>query len=247
MSEPLYMVQLELGQSALVRFLAWQGLNSALDEDLGYGVHAWLKATFGELAPKPFRVFQQPTSSEKIRLLGYGSAGQDELLSYASTFAEPVARAVSDLQKDMAVAPMPVAEKWRLGQTLAFEILLCPVSRKSRNGREQDVFLCRVESAGQSNELEREPVYIDWLQARLGSAARLDGVRLREFRLVHQLRQGTRKADSERSKITLTRPRALVDGRLTVANADALHSLLACGVGRHRAFGYGMLLLRPIK
>jgi CRISPR system Cascade subunit CasE len=37
----------------------------------------------------------------------------------------------------------------------------------------------------------------------------------------------------------------LLRGELTVADPDAFSALLARGVGRHRAFGYGMLLLRP--
>jgi CRISPR system Cascade subunit CasE len=35
------------------------------------------------------------------------------------------------------------------------------------------------------------------------------------------------------------------EGELQVADAAAFAALLARGVGRHRAFGFGMLLLRP--
>ncbi|WP_083761830.1 type I-E CRISPR-associated protein Cas6/Cse3/CasE [Alkalilimnicola ehrlichii MLHE-1] len=46
-------------------------------------------------------------------------------------------------------------------------------------------------------------------------------------------------------KTRLVRPDALVTGRLTVRDPDTFATLVARGVGRHRAFGFGMLLLRP--
>ena len=38
-----------------------------------------------------------------------------------------------------------------------------------------------------------------------------------------------------------------VEGTLTVGDPDAFSRLLARGIGRHRAFGFGMLLLRPAR
>jgi len=107
MSGPLYMIQLPLGPAAFVRFLAAQGLNTNSDEDLGYGTHAWLRATFGEIAPKPFRLFVSPHGQAPAKLLGYTRAGRESLLEYARTFAEPAARAVCDLEKELAAAALP--------------------------------------------------------------------------------------------------------------------------------------------
>ena len=36
-----------------------------------------------------------------------------------------------------------------------------------------------------------------------------------------------------------------MQGVLTITDGGAFASLLARGVGRHRAYGYGMMLLRP--
>jgi CRISPR system Cascade subunit CasE len=38
-----------------------------------------------------------------------------------------------------------------------------------------------------------------------------------------------------------------VHGELTINDADAFARLLAGGVGRHAAYGFGMLLLRPAR
>jgi CRISPR system Cascade subunit CasE len=40
-------------------------------------------------------------------------------------------------------------------------------------------------------------------------------------------------------------PDAVVHGTLTITDPTAFAALLARGVGRHRSYGYGMLLLRP--
>jgi CRISPR system Cascade subunit CasE len=42
-------------------------------------------------------------------------------------------------------------------------------------------------------------------------------------------------------------PDATIHGELTVTNSEAFGRLLATGVGRHSAYGYGMLLLRPVE
>jgi hypothetical protein len=46
------------------RFLRWAESYRLLgvhDDDLGYALHALLKANFGDLAPKPFAVRRPPT------------------------------------------------------------------------------------------------------------------------------------------------------------------------------------------
>ena len=245
MNGPLRMVQLQLSEAAFVRFLAAQGLNSNLDEDLGYGAHAWLRATFGKLAPQPFRLFPSGRGGGFAKLLGYSWTDRSGLLQHARTFAEPAARSVCDLESELAVAAMPGPHEWRPGRQLGFEVLLSPVARRSRDGRERDVFLQRADVAGPAGGLDREAVYLAWLSERLAGTAQLKEAHLAEFRLVCQLRQGAHRPDGSRLRTRLLRPRVLVSGQLTVTDAEAFADLLAHGGGRHRAFGYGMLLLRP--
>jgi CRISPR system Cascade subunit CasE len=42
-------------------------------------------------------------------------------------------------------------------------------------------------------------------------------------------------------------PDAVLAGQLRVTSPDAFAQLLANGLGRHRAFGFGLLLLRPAR
>jgi CRISPR system Cascade subunit CasE len=46
-------------------------------------------------------------------------------------------------------------------------------------------------------------------------------------------------------KLVKGRPAVTFEGTLTVTDGEQFEALLARGVGRHRAFGFGMLLLRP--
>jgi CRISPR system Cascade subunit CasE len=242
----LNMVQMHPDPAALVRFLATQGLNRDADSDLGYGVHAWLAATFGDLAPKPFRFHLDPDNCKPPKLLAYSPHGRERLLDQALTFAEPAARAVCPLEQDLAVAELPGPERWSPGRRVGFEVLACPVARRSRDGVERDAFLDRADRAPPDAGLNRALVYRDWLAARLDGVAELESAALAGFHLVTQWRQGQRAGRWPRGAARLTRPVALLRGVLRVSNGAAFHTLLGHGIGRHRAFGYGMLLLRPV-
>ena len=141
------------------------------------------------------------------------------------------------------------AANWRSGQRLGFDVRLRTVVRVSsslagrtadgqevsfRKGAEVDAFLA---VALRDQSVTRERAYLDWLAARLAPAAQLDfyASRLARFQRVRVQRNGRR----------VEGPDAVVHGNLTISDASAFAGLLARGVGRHRAYGYGMLLLRP--
>ena len=143
---------------------------------------------------------------------------------------------------------------WRLGQQLGFDLRVRPVRRLRRDldtpsggvgkGAEIDAFLLEAlrrypsESGAMVEENRtREAVYFDWLAERLTPAATLDRStsRLVRFCRVRVARGGSGPEG----------PDATVHGTMTVTDPAAFAQLLAHGVGRHRAYGYGMLLLRP--
>jgi CRISPR system Cascade subunit CasE len=246
MSDGLFMVQLRLNAERLIRFAQDQGINQARDEDLGYCIHAWLAATFGPLAPKPFRLLDPSIAWRKnrpLQWLGYSAHDGAALREQAETFAAPLALAVCDPADLAGAKRMPPA--WTAGWRFGFEVLACPVSR--REDEEKDVFLRQVEAMGETDSpLDRTAVYSAWLARQLDRAAALESVWLEGFRLVRLLRRSQETADqARRFGRRLVHPQALLRGELTVRDGAAFAGLLARGVGRHRAFGYGMLLLRP--
>jgi CRISPR system Cascade subunit CasE len=105
--------------------------------------------------------------------------------------------------------------------------------------RELDAFVHATLAAPRDTRLEREDVYRRWLQQQMkrDGACTVGDVRLVEFRLETMRRRGVAR---------LVRPNVVLEGTLSITDPVGFRRLLARGVGRHRAFGFGMLLLRPL-
>ncbi|OUE43185.1 hypothetical protein BZY95_08375 [Billgrantia desiderata SP1] len=237
----MHMIDLRLRPDQLVRHAQAHGHNHARDEDLGYALHGWLADALGELAPRAFRPLEQRDGT--LRLLGYGPADADALRERAWQFATPLAASVCDW--DSAASKSMGNIVWRPGQTLGFEVRACPVVRGKLG--ERDAFLAQLPEGGAPAAAGRAEVYRDWLSGRLNGSASLEATafRLKAFRLASTWRQGRLAGESGRRGRRVMRPDALLSGQLTVQDGDAFRSLLQRGVGRHRAFGFGMLLLSP--
>ena len=77
-------------------------------------------------------------------------------------------------------------------------------------------------------------------------AVELLGLGLVRYQRLDVLRR-TQRTEPEvaRSSRVVSGPDVVLGGQLRVIRPDAFARLVARGVGRHRAFGYGMLLLHP--
>jgi len=219
--------------------------------DDGYLWHALLKAAFGDLAPKPFRLIEPQRG--RPYLLGYHAADKLALLSHAETFAEPDALEAIGLSS-LAVKAMPT--EFASGTRLGFETRVRPVVRTTRNdpiapGREVDVFLATAKSRP-DEKLDRGTIYADWLARALakgGAELAPRTMRLVAVRRTRLLRRGAPNAEGQRHLTQTGKkgggPDLVIAGELNVSDPAAFRAFLARGVGRHRAFGFGMLLLRP--
>jgi CRISPR system Cascade subunit CasE len=243
LEQDLYLVRLELDAARL--FQRVRGLPPR-QLDTGYLVHGHLAGLFGELGPRPFRILEG--RGRRVQVWGYAACGRQALLDHAQAYADPLVFASCDWDR-FETKPVP-AGRWLPGRRAGFEVRICPVVRTSREGahgrkpREVDLFLSRSWAAGSPDiSVDREGVYRDWLAERLAQGgAKLLEARMQRFRRVRLLR---RKQDAERTATILERPDATFEGTLEVTDGAAFAALLARGVGRHRAFGFGMLLLRP--
>lgn len=236
----MHMIDLTLSMPQLITHAESQGRNHNRDEDLGYALHGWLTEVLGNKAPKPFRLMDQ--RDERLRVLGYAGEDFESLRHHIEQFASPVAARVVDwprcASKDMS------GIVWQTGQKLGFEVRLCPVVRGKAG--ERDAFLASLPEGQAPAEQGRADVYHDWLVKRLNEAVELDSLSfaLKSFRLTSVWRQG-RKAGGVRPGRQMSRPDALVTGQFTIRDPDLFPDLLSSGIGRHKAFGYGMLLIRP--
>lgn len=239
---PLFMLRAEFNQLELMRFADRTGLNLRV-ADGGYILHSVLGALFGDAAPRPFLV--RDNGARRLTLLGYASSSHRELSDYARALADPLAVASVDLDS-ICSKPMPSA--WRAGALYRFETRVCPVVRISGRSagekpREVDVFLHRCLRDGPDTIVDREAVYREWLAREL---ARGGAARMREARVVRFQRQRLARRDRSGSDPRLERcerPDVALAGVLEVASPQAFATLLRRGLGRHRSFGFGMLLL----
>ncbi len=226
-------------------FRRWMGERRLQDPD--HAMHCLLTECFGEFAPKPFRLILPRDGSNGV-LYGYGRSEADALREMAAVCADPLQSRVIPAD---ALDSKPMPTSWRTDQRLGFEIRIRPVVRRSRNSsirpeKECDAFLWEalklpegeMERIGRS----RERVYADWLSGQMKSRGGASLEDLERVKLVSF--QRTRAYRKQRARYS-EGPDAVMRGELTITDSDAFAALLAGGIGRHRAYGFGMLLLRP--
>ena len=238
---PLYMIRAELDLAAFHRWAGGRRIFGGHVFDEGFAMHKLLVESFGDSAPKPFRIIA-PRGSTCGSLYGYSEADADALRDASDRYACPLQAKILPPER-IDAKRMPA--EWDAGRRLGFEILTRPVVRGGRvpggKPQERDAFIaalpqCKDECA----DLTREAAYADWLAARLErGGARLEEARLASFRRTRAVRRVGRAASEG--------PHAVMRGTLTITDAARFGGMLAGGVGRHKAYGYGMLLLRPAR
>lgn len=244
MSGAMYMARIPFRGERLFAFAKRRGLKT-WELDQGYAVHCALTELFGDDAPQPFAL--EPATGPIQPVLGYGPADAQRLREGAQLKADPWLWEHLVDWDNLAAKPMPAA--WREGQRVDFTVRATPIARASkghakvREGAEVDVFLLRC-WAREGETVEREAVYAEWFHAQLArhGGARADALSVRSF----QIDRLSRRHHAEDQRKTVPgRPDVTFAGTLTVTDPTAFAALLARGIGRHRAFGFGMLLLRP--
>ena len=253
-TENLHMIRAEID---VRRFQRWMG--SRRMEDPDHAMHCLLTECFGEFAPKPFRVIL-PRGKPTGVLYGYGDADANDLRDQAATFADPLQASI--LPPD-TLDSKPMPGNWQSGRRLGFEIRIRPVVRLERDpskvaagvqrnlkdvlrpGSECDAFLYEALQYPEKGTMQRtrEDVYAEWLARQLdrrgGASLNVASTSLVSF----QRTRAIRKLHARHSE----GPDAVMRGNVIVTDSSAFTHLLSRGIGRHRAYGYGMLLLRPAR
>ncbi|MDR5857055.1 type I-E CRISPR-associated protein Cas6/Cse3/CasE [Caballeronia sp. LZ062] len=238
------------------KFGLWASRHGVLPSggDLGYALHAALQAVFGPLAPKPFYY-----RDARAGLIAYSSHSADALREASALCAAPELADALGLDAGPRSAGLNIRAlptQWQAGRVLGFEVRVRPTRRREdgedgekKRVRERDAFLVACSQRPEDDDLRRELVYAEWLNEQFQStgAASLVEARMTRFQLTPVLRrtQAVSGDGTPRQSRFIDGPDAVFTGHLRVENADAFARLLARGVGRHRAFGFGMLVLRP--
>ncbi len=247
MTEPgnTFMARIPFRGARLFEFARRRGLPT-WELDLGYAVHCALRELFGDDAPQPFSLGDPTGAIQPV--LGYGPIDAQGLRAAAQLKADPWMWEHLVDWEHLAAKPMP--EAWKAGQVLDFTVRAMPIARAAQDhpnhkkGREVDVFLLACRAAEGQPQPDREAVYRDWFTAQLARHGGATLVRLHVERF--QLERPARRDHAKDVRKPLKgRPDVTFTGTLTVTDPAAFRALLARGIGRHRAFGFGMLLLRP--
>jgi CRISPR system Cascade subunit CasE len=242
----LHLLRFDPDMARVAGWLAAEGLTPRDNEDDGYGWHALLTAAFGrDDAPKPFRVFAR--RGRPAHLLAYAQADAPTLKARAIDFADPLVIDALGVQS-IASKQMP---DFSAGRRLGFSARLRPTVRTDRDGnrarsREIDVFVAAKLVATSGQTLDKINIYAEWARNQVdGAAAEVESLRVDGIESSDLVRRGRNPANGSRPFARVPGHTVTVVGTIRVADAASFAALLARGLGRHRAFGYGMVLLSP--
>ncbi len=271
MSEDLHIVRLVLDRRELIRVAARHRLPHRVDD--GYLLHAGLAQLFSrDSAPAkvPFTSFAVDDTNphaqadpDRVYVLAYSPVEEAALTAEMGSSRGAMVHAC-------ATRPVPAMAE---GTRALFRARVCPVVRTKHVGerplrmnnkgrtvsREVDAWLAERLASWQEEPprdeafpfdrrgrewLDRERVYAAWLGRELGrhhGGVLEAGTRMESFE-----REAVHRGDSPKveRRGTMQRPNAVLEGTLRVNQPEGFRVMLARGIGRHRAFGFGMLLLR---
>jgi CRISPR system Cascade subunit CasE len=240
------------------RLALWAARHRILSNhgDMGYPIHSLLTAAFGENAPRPFRYVDDDQA-----LLAYTHLNDASMAQHVA-LADPEVAAALGLGASASSAGYSLRafpSKWEVGHTLGFSVRIRPIGHDIRTGQERDVSLAAVERSNGA-PLDRHRIYLDWFCERLDKqgGARLcshdadddstqaHDAQVTHYRLLDVVRKTQKTAGSDvRKNKVITGPDVIIQGHLQVTDTEKFAALLSGGIGRHKAFGYGLLLLRP--
>jgi CRISPR system Cascade subunit CasE len=267
--QTLYLIKLSIDPKAIAQCVEIHGLQLKKETDLGYAMHVYLTSLWGSDAPKPFRVETVRPGQDRITVLGYTAKSAETLKAEAQAFADPRVWAGVDWAS-FASKPMPIVLTRRI---MGFSVRVCPTIRRGDPhvvgsppgtrwnessggvptheddaGAEVDVYLAWGQTDGRYKGLSRESSYAlwtrDWMERTYGSLITVESIDMVGFRLESVTRREPSKGGEKRKEVTFRKPSALLTGTIQTNDSECFHRFLAHGVGRHRAFGFGMVLLR---
>lgn len=231
----LYLMQAKLDLVKMARWSAEQRFN-----DVDRSLHCLVYGTFGkENTPKPF--IMQPDrahGTEDGLVLAYTPLDEEELRA--------LARRNQTLAMESVISPESIRtaetpREWKPGTKIRFSTRVRPTMRKkweeTGKSTERDIYIERGEGT------TRAQLYCDWtagmMEKQGGAHPVEDSLAMTQFRI--------RKVRRQRNSMHSGGPDVTIRGTLEVRDPEGFRELLSRGIGRHRAYGYGMVLLKPVE
>ena len=251
---PLHLIRIPVRLGALARWAHERGWvrtrKRAIVFDEGRALHHLLAESLGGGVLQPYRLLCPPRGRAGNI---YGYSVSDAVALRAAVRIQALPETLSVLCADRIESKV-MTDTWFAGQRIGFDLRVRPVRRLNTGievagvrlpkNSEIDAFLreawqCHPEAPNgmEKANRSRESVYLDWLAERMAPAATVDVSATRLVRF--------QRTVVARGKRAIEGPDAIFHGTLAVTDASAFSKALAGGIGRHKAYGFGMLLLRP--
>lgn len=202
-------------------FGQWSGRRGYGDEDSA--THALVAEFFGRQTFQPFR-YREIAGRGGI-LNGYTQALAEELQDMVDMAGGPDSSSM--IQGPILTKPMYQPKP---GQMVGFEIKVTPIVRLIGSKREKDAYLHDIDKGLPD---DRELSYANWLTKRLEPCCSVETIRL--------IRHASYPTMRKKHRHTVNS--AVMQGTVTVTDAPGFAEMMERGVGRQKAYGYGMLTL----
>jgi len=241
MNEILCIVRIHFRRFGLIR-LGDRILPGVSTKDIGYLTHCALTGLWGSRSPRPFLILDQEERESVVPVLGYFQVPktylsnqqviqlQEELLDLAKINA---AIDVYNMVDWSSFQAKPLPNQWTPGRVYRFRVRCVPVQRI--HGREMDIF----PKFGRPQDRNR--VYSSWIERQFSKygVSVLD-CSMERFQLSTQFR---RTQGEHRKGVVFQSPDAIMSGVLRIEDPVGFSRLLCEGIGHHRGFGYGLVLI----
>lgn len=228
----IYMIRAHVDIARLDHWIDGRQIFRRKPRDLGFAMHMLLTEIFGESAPRPYLI-KNRRGSAYLALYGYSPSTAEQLTRNIDEFAAPNQIGVI---KAMESKPMPAT--FECGRTLGYEIRARPTERRERV--EIDTATLQAERALErgENPPTQQQAYASWLALRLqDNGAKMIDAKILRANLAWAVR-------NNRSKPKIG-PAATISGHLQIMDPKKFAQAIARGIGRHKAYGYGMLMIHP--
>lgn len=203
--------------------------------DFGYVIHALLEMLFRKHRPNSF-YFNNSCRS----LYFYTYLNELQIEQQLSDRNKPALSGLGLAKLNHECEIINITSTIKANQNLSFQIQTSPTKRLTGSRAEVDVF-----SAKEGSEIERQFAYQDWLRSHLATSGvcevNVESVAIKQHS-VHR-RESRSQHSGCRKKVVIDIPVATFTGKLKVDTSQCFLETLSRGVGRQKAFGFGMLRL----
>ena len=228
-------------------FSVWSARIGARDDDAA--MHLLLARAFSyeDLEARENLPKQKLSPFRKIgeELYGYSDVSASGLRE--SMLASPRRGELSRIISPDSIESAAMPVEWEEGSLVGFNWRTRPVRRVRKSERrmaKEDAFVVARRLASESGEkkkVAREDVYLDWARFTLAKtgAAELVCAEIEARSLL--------RSERDWMGMSYTSPDVTYKGVLRIVDSEGFARMVRRGVGKERGYGFGMLLLSPVK